>query len=356
MKERIAKDTVLLRQLKSFIPTSDAVCQYAFVVMVGNLVGFQKELSPEEQQLRKLHEMAMSVKKDNAYNSSEHVEERIAALAQQGIIPTIVGLNCESTNMQAGLSRCLLSVATLQSTRGSLIQSGAPRVLLKLANSASNAEQLAAAQALAKIAITTDPHLAFKGELALEVIRPLVELLKRGKLLAQFEALMGLTNLLGVDDLIRGKFIQLGGLPLVKEMQFSTNLMIRRAATEAICNLIFHPIVFGSFMEPNSQILAIMVALSDDDDFATQKAASGTIAILSSEPESIPRIIRQKRFVEIFAGLLKSDKPELVHRAIEVVKNAAAAGSCPAPLKTQAKLLVSSPIPVIAQIAKSIQG
>lgn len=53
-----------------------------------------------------------------------------------------------------------------------------------------------AAQALAKIAITTNPEIAFPGQRMIEVVKPLISLLGiDNTALENFEALMALTNL-----------------------------------------------------------------------------------------------------------------------------------------------------------------
>ena len=61
-----------------------------------------------------------------------------------------------------------------------------------------------AAQAIAKIAITTNPEIAFPGERAVEVVRPLVQLLHPNCTgLMNYEALLALTNLASMSDTVR---------------------------------------------------------------------------------------------------------------------------------------------------------
>ena len=60
-----------------------------------------------------------------------------------------------------------------------------------------------AAHAIAKIAISVDPHLAFHDQFATRIVKPLMSLLKSDDSLQQFESLMALTNIcmLGEDIL-----------------------------------------------------------------------------------------------------------------------------------------------------------
>ena len=61
-----------------------------------------------------------------------------------------------------------------------------------------------ASQALAKIAISTNPEIAFPGERAVEVVRPLVQLLHPNCTgLMNYEALLALTNLGSMNDSMR---------------------------------------------------------------------------------------------------------------------------------------------------------
>jgi len=74
------------------------------------------------------------------------------------------------------------------------------QVLIPLALDNSPEGKNLAAQALAKIAITTNPETAYPGQRILEVVRPLIRLLHPDKSALQtFEALMALTNITSVS-------------------------------------------------------------------------------------------------------------------------------------------------------------
>ena len=94
--------------------------------------------------------------------------------------------------------------------------------MLPLALDGTPAGKTKAAQALAKIAITTNPENAFPGQRVneadtchlntthllfvqmLEVVRPILQLLKiENTALENFEALMALTNLAGLGESVR---------------------------------------------------------------------------------------------------------------------------------------------------------
>jgi hypothetical protein len=212
--------------------------------------------------------------------------------------------------------------------RGMLVQNGACPLLVKYGLVLASENILISAHALAKILISTNPFLAFKNESAAEVVRPLVILLTASKSgLEQFEAMLALTNLAGMDDSVRLRIIQLNALTVIENLQFSDHTLLRRASTELICNLIYHPIVFEKYLNPKSGPgLQILVALSDDEDEGTRRAASGAVAVLSSEAKGIKLILGQKRIFEILISLMESKNPELIHRASEIIRNIFQAG------------------------------
>ena len=306
----------------------NAAVDFAIVTIIYNVSIYPQSLSQEEEQVQKLHEMANSVPKKDPLNSRECVAVRVKKLVENSkAILLLEVITSTSTNTKKMLCSIYLSIATEQRFRGLLIQAGSCKKLIALANSLQK-DGFDAAQALAKIAITSNPALAFKGELVIEAVRPLVYLLcNSDSLLCQFESLMALTNFAGYAEPAREKIIQMNALDNILECQFSSNKMIRRAATEALCNLVFHETVFQLVIAENSQLLAIMVALCDDDDFPTSRAASGFLAVVSSETAVVPKLLKQKRCQDILKKLLEGDdKIELQHRAIETVKNIVSAG------------------------------
>lgn len=88
-----------------------------------------------------------------------------------------------------------------------------------------------AAQAIAKIAITTDPNIAFKST-AMSLVSPLLAICNGDVPLRQFEGLMALTNLASMQNQdVKNSIIQKGGVKTMEIMMFHDNFMIQRAAT-----------------------------------------------------------------------------------------------------------------------------
>ncbi|KAI8914606.1 armadillo-type protein [Gorgonomyces haynaldii] len=323
VKQTIHKDKQLFRLLLSFSKT-DRPSQYALSVILMHLTSYPPELTEEQKQVKKLNAMAKSEQQQDE-ETHKQVTERIDDLVTLAMIPVIVFLGkIQSKSIQECICSALLCIATNQKHRGLLVQMGAPKLLLQYTSKLSEQHALLAAQALAKIAITTDPSIAFFGEMALELVRPLMHLLDSEKLLWQFEALMALTNLAGMNDSLRHRILQLEGLTKFENAQFSSHHMVQRAATECLCNMIFSEQVFFKYVsEDEHSRIKIMVALMDSDDFETRRASAGCVAILSSTKQGAMAVAKQKRFNDIVGDLLADENPEILHRAVEIVKNMA---------------------------------
>ena len=115
-----------------------------------------------------------------------------------------------------------------------------------------------ASQALAKITITTNPEIAFPGQRVrrlsvslsffahcylpfqmLELVRPIIKLLKIERTaLENFEALMALTNLASISEAVRRRILKEDGFSQIEQYMFEEHPMLRRAATECMCNLV----------------------------------------------------------------------------------------------------------------------
>jgi hypothetical protein len=345
IKQKIVSNQNIIQSLIDLMISGDRTVQFGVVTIFNNILSFPSNRSDENQQLKKLCEMANPNYKGDPLNEDFEVEKRIDLLVKSSIITSLVNVNLEGKAIQESLANIYLSISRKIDNRGALIQSGAARQLLKIAASDNEDASRLATHALSRISITINPELAFKGEMLLELIRPLVNLLKKtDDGLVKFECLLALTNIAGIDDNVRSKIISLDTLAVFQNIQFSENKLLRRAATEAICNMIFHPQVMTQYMEPKNSALKIMVALSGDDDFYTKRAALGAIAILSAVPEFLKVLLTFEKILPTCLELLKDPNVDLVHRSSEIVKNIIVSGP------DNAKRMISESSKVITQL------
>ena len=91
----------------------------------------------------------------------------------------------------------------------------------------------------AKLLLTTNPSMLTTPQ-QMGSIKSLIELVKDNKStdLQQFEALLSLTNLGGFDNDLINRIVAERGISVLSYAMFSSNDIVRRAATEAMSNLV----------------------------------------------------------------------------------------------------------------------
>jgi hypothetical protein len=140
--------------------------------------------------------------------------------------------------------------------------------------------------------------------------------------LCQFEGLLALTNLASIGPVIQTRICKGDTIKMFEHLIFSDNTLIRRAATELVCNLMYEKSVFERYVNSdNSSRLKLIVALSDCEDFETKRAASGILAILSSSKDGLGALSKESRFFPVLSLLLQDESLELLHRSFEILKN-----------------------------------
>ncbi len=101
--------------------------------------------------------------------------------------------------------------------------------------------------------------------------------------LQQFESLLALTNLASYEEGCVEAILGNQGLKCLLWLQFSEHLLVRRAATEALCNMVYHPRVLASLRNPDTLKLWLALAEDYEGDLPTARAAAGGLAMASKD-------------------------------------------------------------------------
>ncbi|KAI9592508.1 armadillo-type protein [Syncephalis fuscata] len=367
VKEQISKDTALLKGLNTLIVpavTPNAANQLNNTTLkdseaIKKVTSYGTVYTKNPS--KKAKEAAQIV--DNPLDDDKQVEQRTARLLKEDMLSVILKLAKHTSQAVRGsATRCLLSIVTDKTHRGTVIQRGGVRILLSLAteripipgravnNDADPASQPyvpyaeLATQALAKLAITVDPRIGFPGELAKELVRPFVRICadQEQPALRQFECLLALTNLASVseDSQIAQRIVDTQGVEAASTLQFSRITLVQRAATELICNLMMYPAV-GQLYSASTERIKLLVALADAEDTATRSAAAGALAILSAWPQGARAILNGKQSVTRLVALLTETDDGLQHRGAECLRNIVALDKAAAAQVVQAKAVPS---------------
>ena len=341
VKEALMEDRPALRVLLEMAGTRDHSLQFGVSTILVNLSNSYEK--PERNcELEELGRFAgENIPKEHELDGEEFVKKRVEVLLEVQVVVALLELaGNESKTVHEQVARVFLALTNEVGNRGAVIQQGGGKILLTLAGNNTEKGKLIAAQALAKLGITCDPRLAFPGQRSLEVVRPLVSLLKADHGLMQFEGLLALTNLASVSDDIRRRILKEGGVGLMESLMFEDHQLIRRAATEALCNMICLEEVAARFKRSDDvERVKLWTLFAGEEDEKLAVAASGGLCILSRDPAICQQILEVKSALEILKELVTSGSEELQFRGLYVVANLVGSGMAAAARVMEGELL-----------------
>jgi hypothetical protein len=345
VKEDLAGNSEVLRRLVKALeeaPPKSPLTYGALSIFV-NLTRYQPTQSEEEKKMSQLKAYANAAGKlqQDPLNDDTHVSERCKRVFEAGITPVLVSHSKNGSIASLSLVISIIySLSVTASIRGQLAQQGAVRLLVVAWTALPATESVArrtAAQALARILITTNPALVFGGTRPTPqsaAIRPLASIIAPDPnadtrdLLPTFEALMALTNLASTDNDTRQAIVRTAWAD-IEEQLLSSNARVSKAAVELICNLVQSPeavALYADFGNPQTKNrLHILLALADAQDEGTRSGAGGALASLTGYEGVIRGILNRDRGVDVVLGLCSEDTEDLRHRGAFVVYNMVAA-------------------------------
>ncbi len=164
----------------------------------------------------------------------------LQAVANYGVTSALVAMSkTESPNIRELIARVLNALCKHTELRGRVVQQGGTKALAALALDGNEKGKRQAAQALARIGITQDPAIAFPGQRAIDIVRPVCQLLNVDYSgIENFEALMALGNLASLNEPTRKRILKEKDFIMqVEGYMFEEHQLIRRAAVQCFTNL-----------------------------------------------------------------------------------------------------------------------
>ncbi|KZV89337.1 ARM repeat-containing protein [Exidia glandulosa HHB12029] len=249
----------------------------------------------------------------------------------------------ESPRVGRIVAEALLSFVEDKADRGKVLQGGGAKTLLaitRVAFAAATASgsgdspsrvlstvdpaDLLAAQALAKLAITSPPLAVFGpgDSAALDAIRPLSALLLHPSAtrLQTFEGLMALTNLASASPDMADRITTAPGVAgILETLLLDEHELVRRAAAELTCNILSGSPTACERVVSSPNRLTVLLALADVEDVATRSAVAGALACIAHDPRA-SRVIAEKS--ANVASLVTSGDDGLAHRGVVVILGA----------------------------------
>ncbi|XP_035736786.1 protein unc-45 homolog B-like isoform X1 [Vespa mandarinia] len=323
VKEKLIEDHDAIQAMIELAKTGDQSVLYGVVTTLVNLCNAydKQEMIPEMIELAKFAKH--HIPQEHEFDDPDFLNKRLITLAKAGVTSALVSLSkTESQNSKELIARVFNAICSQQEVRGIVVQQGGAKILLPLALDGTDKGKKQASQALARLGITINPEVAFPGQRIMEVIRPFLNLLNpECSALENFEALMALCNLAGVNDTVRKRILKEGGFSKIDTYMYEDHEMLKRAATQVINNLIICEDTIKYFEQENDKTKYLLI-LCEDEDEETCLAASGALAMLTSvSTKAIEKMFDAQNWLEILRFLLANPKSEIQHRGIVIILN-----------------------------------
>ncbi|XP_055540782.1 protein unc-45 homolog B [Wyeomyia smithii] len=323
VKEKLVEDRAAIQGLIELAKTGDQSAIYGVVTTLVNLVNAyeKQEIVPELVELAKFAKH--HIPEEHELDDPDFVSGRIIVLANEGVTTGLVALSkTESDNSREMIARVFNALCSEQDVRGKVVQQGGAKVLLPLSLKGTPNGKRHAAQALSRIGITINPEVAFPGQRNLEVIRPLLNQLHPDcSSLENFEALMALCNLAAMNETTRQRILKENGLSKIESYMAEDHLMLQRAASQVMCNLVQSPEVIELHEKENDRV-KLLALLTQEEDEETAKAATGALALLTSVSEKCcEKMFSPASWFEIFQTMVANPSPDVQHRGLVIIYN-----------------------------------
>lgn len=320
VKEKLIEDGAALQAIMGLAKSEKTSAMYALVSIFVNLCNAyeKQEVIPEMIELAKFSKC--HVPEDHELDDIDFVNKRIILLCKYGIVTVLVQLSkTESINIKELISRLFNAICALPENRGEVAKLGGIKALLELAHSGSPKGKRLAAQALARIGISINPEVSFKEQRCLESIRPFLGLLHPDcSALENFESMMALCNMAGINEKVRKKILDTGGIQLIENYLFEEHQMLRRASAQCFTNLMMSHKVIGIFEGENDK-LKLLFLLCEEEDEDTALAATGAIAIaVSNSDKCCKKLMTFNNWEESLKALLAHPNNAMQHRALVI--------------------------------------
>ncbi|XP_076642335.1 unc-45 myosin chaperone [Halictus rubicundus] len=323
VKEKLIEDGEAVKAMIELAKTGDQSVIYGVVTTLVNLCNAydKQEIIPEMVELAKFAKH--HIPEEHELDDIDFVRKREIALAKAGVTSALVSLSkTESQNSRELIARVFNAICSQHEVRGIVVQQGGAKALLPLALEGTEKGKKQASQALARLGITINPEVAFPGQRMMEVVRPFINLLNQEcSALENFEALMALCNLAGINDSIRKRILKEGGFQKIENYMFEDHDMLKRASTQVVNNLMMCEDTIKYYEQENDRV-KYLVILCEDEDVDTSLAAAGALAMLTSvSKKSCIKIFDSKDWLESLRFLLANPNLDLQHRGVVIVSN-----------------------------------
>jgi protein unc-45 len=296
-----------------------------------------KQLSADEydqlQRLAKTEEEKKMFDQFKDDDTEELCSDRIRMMANANVVRALVHLmDGASEKTLDQVATALNRIATEPSVRGNMIQQGALTACIKVDKDSNPSDEMKkiirkARHCIAKMLVTMNPSLLTSAQ-SMGSIKPLIQLIRdvEANDFQRFEALLALTNIGASGEDKQNKIVMEKGIPTFHFSMFSEHDQIRKAATEAMCNLVGNKAFMDHLADPEHLRLWLAFAADFEENYECARAAAGCLAMATQDPAVASALVKLPYFQQHVDELLQCGSLHLMHRVLTILFNLVAQG------------------------------
>ncbi|XP_071651882.1 protein unc-45 homolog B-like [Temnothorax longispinosus] len=329
VKDELIKDQQIIQTVFELAKISDQSVLYSVATTLVNVCNAydRQEFTfiPEMKELKKLVKNCFR----NEYlanDDEDFVQERRCLLVKNGVTGALVSLaKTGNQNCKELTARIFSAICGTEELTKTVVQQGGTKALLSLALDGTDKGKKIASQVLVHLAHTLPPEDAFPGDLMMDVVQPITNLLNpECSVNERCEALKALSNLASVDNSMRLHIFNDSGFENFNNYMSDNHNMLNHAYAELINNLVLSCEVAIRYVEQRSSQLKVLMAwfVVGSEDERTKKAAVEAVTTLTAASEKACKKLLSWDIWRTFLHLLLNNlDSNLKHKGIEITLN-----------------------------------
>ncbi|XP_071563493.1 protein unc-45 homolog B-like [Temnothorax nylanderi] len=329
IKDELIGDQQIFQTIIELAKISDQSVLYSVVTTLGNLCNaYDKQgftFIPEMEELEK-HVKQYFHKEYLAKDYENFVQERRRLLVNNGVTSALVSLaKTGNQNCKELTARVFSAICGKEELTETVVQQGGTKALLSLALDGTDKGKKIASQVLVHMTLTLPPEIAFPGDLMMDVVQPITNLLNpKRSVNERCEALTALCNLASVDNSMRLHIFNDSGFENFNNYMSDNHNMLDCAYAKLINNLVLSREVAIQYVEQRSYQLKDLMTwfVVGSEDERTKKAAVEAVATLTTaSKEACEKLLSWDLWRTFLHLLLNNLDSNLQHKGIEIALN-----------------------------------
>ncbi|XP_071574003.1 protein unc-45 homolog B-like [Temnothorax nylanderi] len=317
VKEEFIEDQEAIQAMIELTKIDDQSILYDVLTTLVNLCN--------AYEVQELPEMIELTEFADQYFPERHVladfKKRFCALLKTGVTSALVNLTkTDSQNCKELIARVFRVICAEQESREIVVEQGGTKALLSLALDGTDNGKKEASRALVCLGLTIRPEVAFPGQIIMEVVRPIMNLLKpECSFWENYSTLLVLCDLAKVNDNMRE---HISKEEVFQKIEAYENDVLKFGSLTLITELLSNrEVAIQYFKQDNSRIKYLMLLCKDENQNVSRSAASALAWLTAANEEACKKVFNSNTWLESLRFLLINSDCDIRERGIIIVIN-----------------------------------